>query len=142
MDWPPGSNGTSPCQIAWSIGHAANHRRGTRNGLGDGWPAGCLAGRHQSFRQWILEDSFSNGRPPLEEVGIQIVSNVEPYETMKPRLLNGAHQAVAYLGYLAGYRYVHDAMGYRHLRLMVARLMDEEITPLLPPVSDVDLPDY
>jgi mannitol-1-phosphate/altronate dehydrogenase len=28
---------------------------------------------------------------------------------MKLRLLNGSHQAMAYFGYLAGYRLVHEA---------------------------------
>ena len=45
---------------------------------------------------------------------MQIVADVHPYETMKLRLLNGVHQAMAYLGYLAGYRYVHEAMGDPH----------------------------
>src|SRR3712207_9254354 len=55
-------------------------------------------------RQWVVEDSFCNGRPPLEEVGVQFVDDVAPYETMKTRLLNAGHSAIAYLGYLAGHR--------------------------------------
>ena len=86
----------------------------------------------ERFKQWVLEDTFSHGRPPLEEVGVQIVPDVHPYETMKLRLLNGSHQAMAYLGYLAGYRYVHEAMADPDLRRLVVRMMDEEITPLLP----------
>ena len=31
-----------------------------------------------------------------------------PYELMKLRLLNASHQALCYLGYLAGYRYAHE----------------------------------
>src|SRR3712207_8479275 len=50
-------------------------------------------------RQWVVEDSFCNGRPPLEEVGVQFVDDVAPYETMKTRLLNAGHSAIAYLGY-------------------------------------------
>jgi mannitol-1-phosphate/altronate dehydrogenase len=49
-----------------------------------------------------------DGRPPLEDVGVQIVSDVEPYELMKLRLLNASHQALCYPGYLVGYRLVHD----------------------------------
>ena len=37
------------------------------------------------------------------------MTDVEPYELMKLRLLNASHQALGYAGYLAGYRYVHEA---------------------------------
>lgn len=106
-------------------------------GIVDAWPVVT-----EPFKQWVLEDTFANGRPPLEEVGVQIVSDVHPYETMKLRLLNASHQAMAYLGYLAGYRYVHEAMADPHLQRLVARMMDEEITPLLPPVPGIDLAEY
>src|SRR6202011_4279536 len=106
-------------------------------GIVDNWPVVT-----EPFRQWVLEDTFSSGRPPLEEVGVQIVADVHPYETMKLRLLNGSHQAMAYLGYLAGYRYVHEAMADPHLRRLVERMMDEEVTPLLPPVPGIDLTEY
>ena len=36
--------------------------------------------------------------------------DVAPYELMKLRLLNGSHSTLAYLGYLAGYETVADAM--------------------------------
>jgi mannitol-1-phosphate/altronate dehydrogenase len=106
-------------------------------GIVDDWPVVT-----EPFKQWVLEDTFPNGRPPLEEVGVQIVPDVHPYETMKLRLLNGSHQAMAYLGYLAGYRYVHDAMADADLRRLIVRMMDEEITPLLPPVPGIDLTEY
>lgn len=106
-------------------------------GVADAWPVVT-----EPFRQWVLEDTFSNARPPLEEVGVQVVTDVHPYETMKLRLLNGTHQAMAYLGYLAGYRYVHEAMADPHLQRLIARLLDEEVTPLLPPVPGIDLDAY
>ena len=61
---------------------------------------------------------------------------------MKLRLLNASHQAMAYLGYLAGYRYAHEVMADPDFRTFIARLMDEEITPLLPPVPGIDLAEY
>ena len=74
-----------------------------RFGIDDQWPVLC-----EPFTQWVLEDNFADGRPPLEDVGVQIVSDVEPYELMKLRLLNASHQALCYPGYLVGYRLVHD----------------------------------
>jgi len=106
-------------------------------GIADAWPVVC-----EPFRQWVIEDTFTLGRPPLEEVGVQIVADVHPYETMKLRLLNASHQAMAYLGYLAGYRYVHEAAADTGIRRLLQRIMDEEVTPLLPPVPGVDLDAY
>jgi mannitol-1-phosphate/altronate dehydrogenase len=106
-------------------------------GILDGWPV-----MTEPFRQWVIEDRFTMGRPPLEEVGAQIVPDVHPYELMKLRLLNASHQAMAYLGYLAGYRYVDQAMADDHLRRLVERMMDEEVTPLLAPVPGIDLAAY
>jgi mannitol 2-dehydrogenase len=106
-------------------------------GIADAWPV-----MTEPFKQWVIEDSFGLGRPPVEEVGAQIVPDVHPYETMKLRLLNGSHQALAYLGYLAGYRYVHEAAADPSLQKLIRRMMDEEVIPLLRPVPGVDLTEY
>ena len=106
-------------------------------GIRDAWPV-----ISEPFRQWVIEDRFSNGRPPLEEVGVQIVPDVHPYETMKLCLLNGSHQAMAYLGYLAGYRYAHEVMADADFTRFIASMMDIEVTPLLPPVPGIDLATY
>ncbi|HEY8598494.1 MAG TPA: mannitol dehydrogenase family protein [Thermomicrobiales bacterium] len=106
-------------------------------GLVDAWPVVT-----EPFRQWVLEDHFCNGCPPLEEVGVQFVSDVQPYETMKLRLLNASHQALAYLGYLAGFRYAHEVLADPDFLRLTARFMDDEITDLLAPVPGIDLAEY
>jgi fructuronate reductase/mannitol 2-dehydrogenase len=106
-------------------------------GIDDRWPVIT-----EPFRQWVVEDSFCNGRPPLEEVGVQFVADVAPYETVKTRLLNAGHSAIAYLGYLAGYRTTADVMADPVFRTFLARLMAEEIGPLLPELPGVDLAEY
>jgi mannitol 2-dehydrogenase len=67
---------------------------------------------------------------------------VEPYELMKLGLLNASHQALAYLGYLAGYRLVHDAAQDPLFRRFLLGYMEEEATPTLRPVPGIDLDDY
>ena len=106
-------------------------------GIEDAWPVVC-----EPFRQWIIEDHFSNGRPPLEQVGVQFTSDVRPYEMMKLRLLNASHSAMGYLGFLAGFPFIHEIMADDVFRAYVKRLMDEEVTPLLAPVPGVDLAEY
>lgn len=107
------------------------------HGIVDGWPVVC-----ESFVQWVLQDHFTQGRPPYEDAGVQTVSDVEPYELMKLRLLNAGHQALAYFGYLSGYRKVHDAAQDRDLAAFVRSYMDSEGTPTLHPVPGVDLDEY
>ena len=64
----------------------------------------------ETFRQWVIEDRFPQGRPAWEAVGAQFVDDVAPYEFMKLRLLNGSHLAVAGLGQLAGYDTIDQSM--------------------------------
>ena len=114
-------------------------REQLRNELGidDKWPVIC-----EPFTQWVLEDDFSLGRPPLERVGVQLVDDVAPYELMKLRLLNAGHQAIAYFGYLLGYRYAHEAATDPRLIRYTRTYMDAEATPTLLPVPGVDLDAY
>ncbi|MET7279175.1 mannitol dehydrogenase family protein [Kribbella sp. NPDC005582] len=106
-------------------------------GVEDGWPVVC-----EPFTQWVLEDDFGGVRPPYEEVGVQIVEDVEPYELMKLRLLNASHQALCYLGYLSGYRYAHEVCQDKLFIDFLLGYMTEEGTPTLPPVPGVDLDRY
>jgi mannitol 2-dehydrogenase len=108
-----------------------------RYGIADGWPVVC-----EPFTQWVLEDSFALGRPPLEGAGVQVVDDVAPYELMKLRLLNASHQALAHAGYLAGYRYVHEATADPAFSTFIRRYMREEAVPSLQPVPGVDLDAY
>jgi mannitol 2-dehydrogenase len=108
-----------------------------RFGVEDRWPVVC-----EPFTQWVLESTFSAGRPPYENAGVQVVADVEPYELMKLRLLNASHQAMAYFGHLCGYELVHEAAQDPLFRAFLREYMDEEATPTLPPVPGVDLDDY
>ena len=104
-------------------------------GMVDAWPV-----MTEPFSQWVIEDRFPGGRPDWAAQGAELVADVGPYETMKLRLLNGAHSSLAYLGYLAGRETVADAMALAPLATHVRRLMDEEAGPTLtlPPGADVE----
>ncbi|MBH0130512.1 mannitol dehydrogenase family protein [Salinibacterium sp. NK8237] len=106
-------------------------------GLSDAWPVVC-----EPFFQWVVEDDFPLGRPPYEKAGAQIVSDVEPYELMKLRLLNASHQGLCYFGYLSGYRFAHEAMADPAIPAFLLRYMDREATPTLRPLPGIDLDDY
>jgi mannitol 2-dehydrogenase len=103
----------------------------------DRWPVVC-----EPFTQWVLEDDFADGRPPLEEVGVQLVADVEPYELMKLRLLNASHQAIAYPAFLTGHRLVHDAAADPLFARFLLDYMRTEAIPTLRPVPGIDLSGY
>jgi len=109
----------------------------SRFGVDDAWPVVC-----EPFTQWVLEDRFVAGRPAVEGAGVQVVEDVEPYELMKLRLLNASHQALAYFGYLAGYRYAHDASADPMFETFLLGYMTHEATPTLAPLPGVDLDAY
>lgn len=96
----------------------------------------------EPYRQWVIEDSFSNGRPPLEEVGAEFVADVSDHKLIKTRLLNGTHIALACLATLAGYQRTDEAMRDRVIFDYVETLLREEIQPLLPAVPGMNTPEY
>ncbi|MER5455968.1 mannitol dehydrogenase family protein [Micromonospora sp. NPDC002389] len=106
-------------------------------GYRDRWPVTA-----EPFHQWVLEDTFVAGRPPLEDVGVDIVGDVEPYELMKLRLANGTHQALCYFGFLLGHRYVHEAITDPDVQALLLRYIDEEAVPTLKPIAGVDFRAY
>lgn len=95
----------------------------------------------EPFSQWVIEDRFAAERPRWEDGGAQFVADVGPFETMKLRLLNGAHSAMAYLGYLAGFEFVDQVAADPPFRHMVERLWGE-LAPTLPPLPGIDIAGY
>ena len=74
--------------------------------LEDAAPVFC-----EPFRQWVLEEKFTAGRPKLEILdNVKFVPDVKPYEFMKIRILNGGHASLCYPSALLGLQYVHQAM--------------------------------
>ncbi|OYU17432.1 MAG: mannitol dehydrogenase [Rhodobacteraceae bacterium PARR1] len=107
-------------------------------GLGDDpVPVTC-----EPFRQWVLEDNFPAGRPPLEQVGVTFSPDVHAYEVMKIRILNGGHAIIAYPGGLLDIEYVHEAMADPQIRAFLDKVEREEILPIVPPVPGTNLDDY
>lgn len=106
-------------------------------GIDDHAPVTC-----EPFRQWVLEDTFPQGRPALEDVGVEFVEHVLPYELMKLRLLNGLHAAMGYAGDLSGHGVVHDAVRDPVIRSWMLALARREIAPTLAPIPGVDYDAY
>lgn len=106
----------------------------SRTGTSDASPV-----MHEPFRQWVIEDQFAAERPALDTAGARFVADVRPFEHMKLRMLNGAHSALAYLGYLAGHKTVSDAVSDVVVSAYLRKLWHREIIPTLvaPPHTDL-----
>jgi fructuronate reductase len=95
----------------------------------------------EPFSQWVIE-AGTDALSPLGEVGALLVEDVAPFETMKLRMLNGAHSTLAYLGYLAGCETVDRAMQLPGMSAFIAHLHEHDIAPTLRAPGGFDLSHY
>lgn len=103
-------------------------------GLEDAWPVMA-----EPFFDWAVEDRFVAGRPAWDAGGARFVRDAAPYERLKLRMVNGPHSALAYLGAMAGWSTVHEAMEQPAMRRYLDALMREEIAPTLQGLEGLDL---
>jgi len=106
-------------------------------GVTDEWPVTC-----EPFIQWVVEDTFSNGRPAFEKVGVQFVPDVKPYEKMKLRLLNAGHSVLGILGAIHGHKTINACMEDETFVAYLRAFMDTEATPVLDALEGIDLNAY
>jgi fructuronate reductase len=94
--------------------------------------ATVVAERHRS---WVVE--AAEGLPPLADVGVDVVADVEPYQRRKLWLLNGPHSTLAYAGLVAGCTTIADAAVHPLVAPFVRRLVDDILAVAdLPPALD------
>jgi fructuronate reductase len=84
--------------------------------------ATVTAERHRS---WII--SSADGLPPLADVGVQVVTDVTPFEKRKLWLLNGPHSAFAYCGLLAGCTTIAAAVRNTPVSSYVRAMIDDTL---------------
>ena len=97
----------------------------------------------EAFRQWVIEDNFTLGRPAWDKIdGACFVEDVQPYEEMKLRMLNGSHSILAYLGYLAGYETIDVCMQDENYLNVTRHYMNNEAAATLDMPEKTDLEGY
>lgn len=82
----------------------------------------------------VIEDKFTNGRPPLEEAGVILTGRdtVNKIETMKvTTCLNPLHTALAVTGCLLGFTSIADEMQDTLLRKLVETIGYQEGLPVV-----------
>lgn len=106
-------------------------------GVGDACPVPA-----EEFSMWVLEDDFAAGRPAWDRVGAIMSDEVEAYELVKLRLLNGSHSLIAYLGALDGRPTIPDAWGQEFIRAAVFAGIRDDYLPTIPLPRGFDAAEY
>lgn len=97
----------------------------------------------EPFRQWIIEDNFTLGRPEWDLVdGARFVKDVTPWQKMKLQMLNGCHSLLAYLGVIAGYETIAETLNDDRFLFIARQYLNCEATAQLRIPEEVCPEDY
>lgn len=95
----------------------------------------------EAFIQWVIENDFINGRPALENVDVEMVESVLPWEEAKIRILNASHSCIAWAGTLIGLSFIDDSTRELPIKQMAWNYVTQDVIPSLSP-SPLDLEQY
>ncbi|RDG38428.1 mannitol dehydrogenase family protein [Streptomyces corynorhini] len=96
----------------------------------------------EPFSMWVMEDRFCAGRPRWEHGGALFTDDVEPYELLKLRLLNGTHSLIAYLGALDGRATIPEAIARPFVADAARAVLHGDYLPTLTVPADIDPDTY
>ncbi|MDB4293647.1 tagaturonate reductase [Maribacter sp.] len=94
----------------------------------------------EQYHSWVIQGpELVQKELPFEktQLNVAFVNDLVPYRKMKVRILNGAHTAMVPVGYLAGIRFVKDAMDDQDVSDFVEKLLLEEAAHTLDFPDDV-----
>lgn len=124
-------------RIAPKVGTAEAERANAASGVADKIPA--IA---EDFIQWVIEDDFADGRPALDEVGVELRPDVHAFEAIKGRMLNASHMMMSYPAVLMGHRLVDQAVADPRIRDLLLAFLNRIAIPLITPPEGVSLSAY
>lgn len=96
----------------------------------------------EPFRQWVVEAAPDANLPPWDEVGVEFVEDVRPYEEIKLRVLNATHTVIAVLGAARGHATIADAYDDPSIRQFTDRTLRDEVLPSIARPCPIDLEAY
>jgi mannitol-1-phosphate 5-dehydrogenase len=83
-----------------------------------------LAVTVEPFYEWVVDESQIKGEnPPVQ--GIIFVPDLEPFIERKLFTVNTGHAVVAYFGYLAGIRNMHEALANEEIKKIIENVLSE-----------------
>ncbi len=96
----------------------------------------------EPYREWYIESKNSKLQSILSNDKINFVDDVKFYENIKLKILNASHSAIAYIGHLLGYVYVHEAINDNTCYNFISNFLDKEVIPTLPYKNEFDITSY
>ena len=97
---------------------------------------------HENFRQWVIEDHFTMGRPDWDRAGVTFTGDVHAFEAMKIRILNGGHQVISDPGELLSISTIADCMAHPLVGALFRKVAGTEIVPHVAAVPGMEPTDY
>lgn len=82
----------------------------------------------EDFYEWDIEKGAVKINNNIK--GAEYVEDLGPFLERKLFLLNGAHAATAYLGYLKGYKFIHEAIKDDFIKSIVLGIHSEAVSAL------------
>lgn len=96
----------------------------------------------EPYREWYIQSQDKQLQNLLSNRKINFVEDVKFYEYIKLKVLNASHSALAYIGHLLGYVYVHEAINDDICYNFISNFLDKEVIPTLPYKNDFDIKAY
>lgn len=124
-------------RIAPQVPEAERATLNARSGVDDLLPA-----KAESFNQWVVEDRFRHGRPPLDAVGVMFRDDVAAYVAVKGRMINACHMLLAYPSVLMGERVVHEGMRDPRMARLLLTFLERDVVPHVVPPPGLSLDGY
>ncbi|WP_198683974.1 mannitol dehydrogenase family protein [Brachybacterium sp. YJGR34] len=101
--------------------------------------------RTERFSMWVIEDDFPAGRPAWDRGGAIMpadAAEVEKYEQVKLRILNGPHSLIAYLGALDGAVTIPESFSRDWIAEATLTLIRQENLPTIDLPEGFDVEGY
>ena len=96
----------------------------------------------EPYKDWYIESDDTFLKSVFMHPRIKFVKNVSFYEDVKLKILNSSHSAIAYLGLLFDYTYVHEAVADKRIDLFISRYLDNEVLPNIKVKDNFDITQY
>jgi fructuronate reductase len=96
----------------------------------------------EPFRMWVIETGEGAELPAWDAAGAIFVPDVQPYEILKMRVVNGIQSKVCQLGLLSGLEFMAEVMATETFSAFARQTISREVIPNLPHADGVDVGAY
>ena len=93
----------------------------------------------EPYRDWYIQSDNVVLKKILNNKNIIFVNNINFYENIKLKILNGAHSSLAYIGILLGHTHVHEAMADKICFNFISQFLDLEVLPTFENKDNFDI---